>query len=202
MLGGTCWFLVSSHEAPGALVPAALPHAAARAQIEKAMQSPDFFIVKPGSAVRLNVAGLPDAGERDKAQAALAKALEANGCQVAPNATIELVATVETGKRAELSYRGMGGPFGGGSGTYNFQEYATRLKFVFQGQTLWEIVGSNNPGFMISLKEGETVAQFLQARERPNYAFFSSAQLPRMVQKPSAGGQTFGTSQLSVAGLQ
>lgn len=202
MLGKVCWFLVSAHNSAGALVPAVLPHPAAEEQIEKAMQSPDFFIVKPGSSVRLNLAGLTDPAEREKAQAALTKKLEANGCQVAPNAAIELVGSVETGKRRELSYRGMGGPFGPGNTTYNFQEYASKLKFVFQGQTLWEIVGTNNPEFMIQLKEGETVQQFLQAREHPNYEFFTSAGLPKMVQKPSPGGQTIGTTQVSIAGVR
>jgi hypothetical protein len=182
-------------------VPAVLPHAAAQDQIQKAMQSPDFFIVKPGSTVKLNVGALADPGEREKAAAALTKKLQENGCQVAPNAAIELVASIETGKREQLSYRGFG-PFGGGSSTYSFQEYASRLKFVFQGQTLWEIVGTNNPGFMIHLKEGETVEQFLRARERPNYEFFTSAGLPKMVQKPSAGGQTIGTSQVTAAGVR
>lgn len=202
MLGGVCWFLVSSHDSAGALVPAVLPHSAAQDQIQKAMQNPDFFIVKPGTAVRLNVAGLADPAEREKAQAALTGKLEANGCQVAPNAPIELVASVETGKRRELSYRGMGGPFGAGSATYSFQEYSSRLKFVFQGQTLWEVVGTNNPGFMIHLKEGETIQQHLQARERPNYGFFTSVGIPKMVQKPSPGGQTIGTSQVTAAGLR
>jgi len=202
MLGGVCWFLVSPPDSAGALVPTALPHPAAQEQIQKAMQSPDFFIVKPGCTVKVNVAALADPGEREKAQAALTKKLEANGCQVAPNAAIELAASVETGKRRELSYRGMGGPFGGGSTTYNFQEYASRLKFVFQGQTLWEIVGTNYPGFMIHLKQGETVEQFLRAREHPNYEFFTSAGLPKMVQKPSPGGQTIGTSQVTIAGVR
>jgi hypothetical protein len=202
MLGGVCWFVVSSHDSAGALVPAVLPHAAAQEQIQKAMQSPDFFIVKPGCTVKVNVSALADPAEREKAQAALTKKLEANGCQVAPNAGIELVASVETGQRRELSYHGMGGPFGPGSTTYKFQEYASRLKFLLQGQTLWEIVGGNNPGFMISLKQGETIEQFLRAREHPNYDFFTSAGLPKMVQKPSPGGQTIGTSQVSVAGVR
>jgi hypothetical protein len=193
--------VVSAHDSAGALVPTAMPHAAALDQIQKAMQSPDFFVVKPGSTVKVNVNGIADPAEREKAGAALAQKLQANGCQVAPNASIELVAATEMGKRQQLSYHGFG-PFGGGSSTYNFQEYASRLKFVLQGQTLWETVASNNPGFMISLKQGETVEQFLRARERPNYEFFSTVELPKMVQKPTPGPNSIGVSQVSVAGVR
>ncbi len=201
-LGSVCWFVVSPHDRGGALVPSVLPHAAAQEQIQKAVQNPDFFVVKPGCTVRLNVAALADPAEREKAQAALTKKLEANGCQVGPNGAVELVANVETGQKRQLSYRGMGGPFGPGDATYNFQEYASRVKFVLQGQTLWEVVGGNNPGFMISLKQGETVEQYLRAREKPNYDFFTAVELPKLVQKPIAGAGTLGTSEVSVAGVR
>jgi len=202
MLGGVCWFLVSPHDAAGALVPTVLPHPAAQEQIQKAMQSADFFVVKPGSSVKVNVSALADPAERERAGAALTKKLEANGCQVGPNGSIELVASVETGQRRQLSYGSHGPFFRGGSVSYSFQEYASRLKFVSQGQTLWEIAGTNNPGFMIHLKQGETIEQYLKAREHPNYDFFSSVEIPKMVQKSSQGGNTIGTSQVTVAGIQ
>ncbi len=201
VLGGVCWFVVSPHSGAGGLVPTALPHPGAQEQIEKAMQSADFFVVKPGCTVNVNAGALSDPAEREKAVAALTKKLEANGCQVAPNSSIELVATVETLKRRELSYRGFG-PLGGGSTTYNFQEYASRVKFVSGGQTLWETGSTNYPGMMISLSRGETVEQYLRARERPNYSFFASVQLPKMVQKPSQGGSTIGTSEVTPAGIR
>jgi len=55
---------------------------------------------------------------------------------------------------------------------------------------------------MISLSRGETVEQYLRARERPNYSFFASVQLPKMVQKPSQGGSTIGTSEVTPAGIR
>jgi hypothetical protein len=55
---------------------------------------------------------------------------------------------------------------------------------------------------MISLKQGETVEQFLRARERPNYEFFSTVELPKMVQKPTPGTNSIGVSQVSVAGVR
>jgi hypothetical protein len=198
MLGPVCWFVVSAHNAAGALVPTALPHPAAQDRIQKAMQSPDFFVLKPGTTVILNVSGLQDPGEREKAAAALTQKLQANGCQVGPNGTIELVATTEMGQRREVAYHTFGMI---GSRVYNVQEYISRLRFVYQGQTAWEVACGNVPGF-ISLKQGETVEEVLRRSERPNYAWFATVELPKTIQKPTPGASTLGNSKVTVVGVQ
>ena len=198
MLGAVCWFVVSEHNAAGALVPTALPHPAAQEKIQKAMESPDFFVLKPGTTVVLNVNGLQDPGEREKVAAALTQKLQANGCQVGPNGAIELVATTEMGKQREVAYHTFGMI---GSRVYNVQEYTSRLKFVYQGQTAWEVACGNVPGF-ISLKQGETVEQVLRRSERPNYAWFATVELPKTIQKPTPGAAALGASRVTVAGVQ
>ena len=82
MQGGVCWFEVVENDVVGALVPSVLPHPAAVETIQKATESPDFFVLKPGAMVTVNVSALPDPAEREKAEAALKKKLQANGCQV------------------------------------------------------------------------------------------------------------------------
>lgn len=197
MAGGVCWFAVAGQGA-GALVPTSLPHPAAKDKIQQAMASPDFFVLKPGVTVKVSTSALQDPGEREKAGAALAQKLEANGFVVGPNAAIELVATAEMGKRREISYR-MFGSFG--SKTYSVQEYISRVKFVYQGQTAWEVSVTSVPGF-IHLKEGETIEQVLRRSERPNYDWFAKVELPKTLQKPTPGATTLGASQVTTAGVQ
>ena len=182
MLDGVCWFEVIANES-GALVPSVLPHPGALETIQKAIESPDFFVLKPGATVTVNVSALPDPAEREKAAAALIKKLQANGCQVGDKGVVELVATAEAGRRREVAFHSFGRP---GTRTYMVQEFTSRVKVVYQGQTAWEVATTSVPGFF-HLKEGETLEEHLKQSEHPNYEWFSHVELPKVVQKPSSG---------------
>ncbi len=193
-----CWFMVMANGA-SALIPAVLPHPAAVEQIQKMLDAPDLFVLKPGATVKLDVAGIQDPAEREKARDSLSKKLEANGCEVGANGTVELVATTEMGQRREIAYRTFGRPF---VQMYMFQEYLCRIKFRCKGQTAWEVSCGNAPG-MVHLKEGETLQEFLQRSEHPNYAWFSTVELPKLLQKPSKGkSSAIGSSQVTISGLR
>jgi hypothetical protein len=197
MLGGVCWFEVLESDA-GALVSSILPHPGALDTIQKALESPDFFVVKPGVTVTLNVSALADPTERERAAAALTKKLQANGCQVGAKGVVEFVATTEAGRRREVSYHSFGRP---GARSYTVQEFTSRLKVVYQGQTAWEVAATSLPGF-VQLKDGETMDEYLKRSEHPNYEWFSKVELPKLVQKPTAGATTLGTTRVTTAGVR
>ncbi len=197
MLGGVCWFEVVANES-AALVPAVLPQPSAVAKIQKAIDSPDFFILKPGVTVKLNVSGLPDLGEREKAAAAITERLKDNGCRVTDSGAVEVAATTEAGKRREVAYHTFGRPF---SRAYTVQEFFCHVKVVYQGQTAWEVTCGSLPGF-VHLNEGETMEQYLKRSEHPNYEWFSKVELPKLVQKPTAGAATLGTTEVTIAGVR
>ena len=165
-------------------------------KIQKAMSSGDLFVLKPGVTVKLDVSGIKDPGERDKIAAALTKQLEANNCHVAPNAKVSVIALTELGRRREVAYRHIGGP----GRVYNFQEYTSRVKVVANGQVAWEMFSTNVPG-LVHLSAGETMEQYLQRQEHPNYEWLSKVELPKVVQKPTTGGVSLGTTQVTVSGL-
>ena len=104
----------------------------------------------------------------------------ANGCRVGPAGTVQLIATTEAGRRSEVAYRSFRGP---GARVYDFQQYVSRVKLVYNGQTAWEVYAGNQPG-IVTLKDGETMQEFLKRNEHPNYAWFSTVELPKLVQKP------------------
>jgi hypothetical protein len=154
--------------------------------------------LKAGTTVKLDLSGISDAGEHERIRQALTKRLQAIGCQVGPNGTIELAASIEGPNERKISYIN--------SGDYTVQEYRSRLRFVYQGQSAWETGGTNVP-FVISLKQGENIGSYLAAREKPDYTFFERVELPKFLQKPAAGkgpggSLTLGETKVSTAGVR
>ena len=195
-LGGVCWFEVAGNQS-GALLPAVLPQPSAKAKIQQALESADFFVLKPGVTVKLDVGALQDPGEREKTTAAFTQQLQANGCHVGPNGTVSVVATTEPGKRRDVAYRTFGRPI---AREYTVQEFISRVKVVWQGQTAWDVSCSSIPG-VVHLKQGETMQQFLQRTEHPNYEWFGKVELPKVVQKPTSGGSALGATHVTISGL-
>lgn len=182
----------------GALLATHLPHPAASKFLEKALTDPSDFIVHPGTTVRIDVSGIPDALQREKVINGLAKQLNEIQCTVDPKGTIDIVASVEGPKTIDVSYSK--------SGDYKFKEFKTFVKFVQGKQTVWESSGTNAPG-IFSLKQGETVESHLRTCEKPNYEFFDRVSLPRFLSKPAQGqgasrSLTLGTSQFSANGIR
>jgi WD40 repeat protein len=198
-LGGTTIFAIAPFNQQGLLLAARLPHREAAAMLKKALEQPDLFVFRKGTAVKLDVSGIPDAAERSKAEEALTKKLQDLNCTIDPAGQVAVVAAVEGPKSREVHFRH--------SGTYHVQEYATRLKFVYQGQTLWETSNTNIPGILM-LKAGENVeGRLREASAKPSYGLYTTVTLPEFLQKPSdkashGAEQTLGTSQLSEQGIR
>lgn len=197
---GQCAFVVNAGtDKPGALVVGPVPTPAFEKTLAAAKKQPDFFVLKPGTTVKLVLESLQDAQEREKVRAALTAKLKERGCEVGPNGTIDLVATGEPGEETEVRYHGFGlgfSPFK----THKVREYISKLSFIYQGKLTWQTQGSSVPGF-IQLKEGETIDQVLRRSERPNYAVFQNVELPKMLMKPT-GADGLGSSQVTVSGVQ
>lgn len=197
--GVTYFALTDGDKKPGVILPMQIPHPAARDLLKKALSDPNLFVLKAGTSVRIDINGIPDPAQKERVAKALSKRLESIGCKGGTTGTIDVVASVEGPKDTKLRFRG--------SGEYNFKEYISRVKFVYQGQTAWESVTSNGPGFMVVLAAGENMESHLRAREKPSYEFFDKVQLPKFLQKPTgdkgAGNSlTIGKSQVTTAGLK
>ena len=181
---------------PGALAVVPVPHPAAEQALKKALADPNFFVLRPGTKVRIDVSGLADPAERQKAVAALVARLRENKNDAGPDGTVDLVATTEVGKEPrEISYRSFGL---GGSRTYKVQEYVSRVQIKANGKVVWQASANNIP-HLISLRGGETVEEYLRRNERPNYGYFQSVAMPKLLTRtPNA----VGTSKVTPAGFQ
>ena len=198
-INGVAYMGVSAgHAAPGALLTMQLPHGGAKDLLKKALTDPTLFVLRAGTTVKLDLNGIPDVAQRAAIEQALTKRLATIDCKPGPTGTIDLVASMEGPKDRELQYHF--------SGTYKTKEFITRLKFVYQGQPAWETSGTNID-FIISLKRGDNIENHLRQREKPDYTFFDRVELPKFLQKPTAGqgvgrSLTLGQSTVTTAGLK
>jgi hypothetical protein len=198
--GNQVVFSVEAGNEAGALVPVTLPHQAAVKTLEQALKDPNFFVVSPGTSVRIDVSRVLDGGEQQKVREALAKRLADAGLKVADNAAITLVATVENKGTEQKSFREFGNFFGGKEVTVT--KYLSSVAFQVNGQTAWESSVMSSPDF-VSIKENETMEQAIQRANKPNYAYFQSIGIPTYVMKPLPNNQaTLGVSQITSSGIR
>jgi WD40 repeat protein len=199
--GGLCWFVANEGErAPGGLVGVKLPQETVLARLAKAMAEPDFFVLKPGKTVAIDVTGLADSDRQDAVAAALKAKLEADGFQVGAAGTITLKATTEQGKEREVSCRMFGTP-PWGSKKYKVKEFTSKVQFVYQGKPAWQASVNNIP-FFVHLDQDETIEQYLKKHEKSNYDWFEKVQLPKLLTKPTSGSPGLGMSRVTPAGLR
>ena len=196
--GLTYFAITDGEKKPGALICSQIPHPAAKDLLKKALTDPNLFVLKAGTSVRIDVNGISDPSKRETVAKGLAKQLESIDCKGGTTGSIDIVATVEGPKEIQIRYRGIG--------DYKFKETVTRVKFVYQNQTVWETTQSNAPYF-VQLKRGENMESVLREHEKPNYAFFEQVQLPKFLQKPTAGqgagsSLTLGHSRITTAGIR
>jgi hypothetical protein len=195
---GTTFFVAPSDKTSGMLIAAKVPHPEALTLLKKALQQPDLFVFHKGTPVKLDVSAIPEDHKKNVTDA-LAKKLQDMKCPIGDTAIIDVVAYIEGPKSKEVSYMH--------SGTYQVQEYFTKLKFVYQGKTIWE-TGSTNITPFIMLKKGENIEGVLRkASEQPTYAFYDNVTLPEFLQKPaenqnSNAAQTIGMSKVTPQGFR
>jgi len=186
----------------GLLYPTKLPHPKAVAMLESARQRSDIFIVRPGVALALDVNGVAQQYQATVRES-LEKAIGKIGCQVAPQAEVQVVATI-TGPKQEAAAYHM-------AGAHVVQKYTSRVALRFANNDVWVSEGTNIPG-MVMLQGGETLEQFLaKASQAPNLEHFKRIVLPEYLQKPApapAGGgararqqMTIGVSKLTINGF-
>jgi WD40 repeat protein len=182
-----------------------LPHAGAVQLMEQAKKDPNFFVLKPGTRVSVDVQAISDATLRQEAKSSLETRLQENGHPLGAGG-VTLVASLERGKDHEVSYRSFGQPLFDRGKTYTVTGWVYTLKVNAGGRTHWQTGGGNHPPPIIHLKQDESVESHLQKYNTPSAAFFKHVELPKYVaraQGNDAGGSTsLRRSQVTAAGLR
>lgn len=183
-----------------ALVPVDMPHPAAVSMLAEAKKQSDLFIVKKGTAVRVDVSAIPKE-YRDEVQASLVKRIEESGQAVDDDANVTVRATVTGPKKDSVSYFR--------AGSFEIDKYSSTIAYVYAGQTVWSSTRNNVPGVLYTPRDKSYQQQIDEAGAKPNLKFFGTANLPEYLQKPTAkekaapagrGQQTLGVSAISATG--
>jgi hypothetical protein len=190
--GNTTLMVAERVNQAGVLVASSLPHAAATQALKQALASPGLFAVTPGTAVSVDVSGLPDAGEQQKAKEALEARLVAAGLKPTPGAAVTLRATL-TSTSSDEQFRLIGR--GLETQTINVTKYTSKVELVTGGQTAWQSSMMSGPSFMVHPKANETLADAVRNSSKPNYAFFTGIAIPQYVMQP--GKTTLGSSNIA-----
>jgi hypothetical protein len=186
-------FVVHDHQRNAfVLIPSKLPHPAALQTAEQAKKNPNFFLLKPGVRVRVDVSGIQLPELQNAAAELLKKKLEANGNPVDDSATISLKANLAKGKDHEISYRTFGTlPFREGK-KYTVPGWDYNLQLVSGDKTHWQTSGGTYPPPILHLSQDETVETYLKKYSTPKADFFKGIELPKYV--AVAQSNTPGTS--------
>lgn len=198
-VGDAVWFVVTDGERnPAVLFGARLPQPGVKEALDKAMADPNFFIVKPGARLKLNLDRLPDPAERDKLRETLTRKLQEKELQVDPAAEVELTAYFDPPQQKDVAYHGFGG-----LQTVSFNETIARLELTWQGQKVWQTSASNQP-FVVNRSRDEPLQEAIRKYEKPNYGFFSGVTLPRMIVRPGngSGSRMLGSSRVTTTGIR
>jgi len=197
--------IAGSHGGKGStLVPARLPHAPAVQLLEQARSDPNFFVLKPGTSVKIDAGGISDATVQKEAIEALTRKLEEMGFKVG-SGNVTFVAGMAKAKDHEVAYHSFGAGFGREK-TYTVPGLAYTLKIVADGRTHWSTGGGNHPPHFLQLKRDETIETHLKQYGTPNANFFKNVELPRYVARAPSdqpqGSMSLKRSQVTSNGIR
>lgn len=176
-----------------------LPHASALKAADAL--EPTEMLVKPGDKVTLDLSIEASDDERKRIVAALTKQLTDAGLTIADGQPIRLVARTEQGKTESRVYQRWGGfgPGGPRQEAASVTEKITRLAFEVDGKVAWETRSVNFGGGMVSIKQGQSIADAVAAGNTYNTGFLATVHVPAKVPRP-VEPEKLGKSQFMFAG--
>jgi hypothetical protein len=148
------------------------------------------FALHPGSAVKIDVGGVPEDRRADARQALEQRAREV-GFTVDEKAAVTLVASVDSpGTKPTVVYSGLG--------SYSYTKKPARLRIVYKDKELWNDAWAVEPPFAVDVKVRDLADQLGRlAIGQPDYRAFSLAPLPTHLPGPNAPSGPLGATDLA-----
>lgn len=180
------------------MIPAAIPHDAARDMLAQAKSQSDLFILKKGAPVAFDLRGVPRQWEQEVRELLMTN-IENKGFKYAQSAPVTIKATITGPTQEAVSYHF--------AGNFVVNQYNSTLSIEYDGKSIWSQRSSNVPGAVSGRDQADIKRQLNEAGRKPNTNFYSRVQLPDFLQKPSADGkpqdqQMLGSSQVDASGIK
>lgn len=184
-LGPNTWFSFSSTNS-GGLVGIKMPRKDARDAVDRALQDPNFFALTQGRSAKIDVSGITDAGEQQKALESLTGKMQANGVTVDPGAPVTIEAEVKRGVTRKVEFRTFGMFAFQQGDVRDITEWVSALRIKEGDKLIWEAYSTVFPNY-VSIQEGESLDQALARMDKPDHRFFQTIVIPRNL--PREGGR-------------
>ena len=166
--------------------------------IQAAESSRDYFLMRKGSDVSIDVSGIQDGSQQQNVRATMEKRLKEAGFTVSLSSETKIVLATSQGQPKEVSYRmmGRGGP---GENTGTFTPFNSSMKIQYNGEDIYTRNSSSGIPFMITLKEGESIQDVANRYSKPSYTYFDSVEIPHDLPRPREDGKRgFGTTEFTL----
>jgi hypothetical protein len=193
--GADCWCLSRTDKGkPAHLVPLMLPGAELKEQIAKAVAEPDYYVLKDGGTVKVNLSGLP-ATDREAALAVLKKQLEQRRVHIGEESDIELVAKVgpyQVRKVQSLAQVGRSALIG----QQTHRQLTVEVTLLVKGEPVYSKVFTNN----VSLRDkrpDETAQQYYDRNPGTPVEILGTFGLPEIIFGPN-GNKPLGSTNIGV----
>ena len=193
-IGGVTFFAASPKGRTGSLMARLVPHEEALQALDAALNDPSLFIFRKGASAKLDLSGIAS-NKRNEVEASLKKKLSELDVSITNSAPVTIKCSVTGPKSDSITYTNFG--------TFDVQQYTTKVEFLYDGTTVWQSSGSNIPHF-VHVRSDENLSDILAKKSRQaDYSFFQNVNLPRFLQKPSGDSgpaahsyQTLGQTQV------
>ncbi|HTN77917.1 MAG TPA: SHD1 domain-containing protein [Pirellulaceae bacterium] len=195
---GTCFpYTALEHQSGGKMLcigAVDLPGEAAEAA-ETAANRENLLVVKPGTAVRVNVA----TGEFNaRTKEALEKKAVANGWRLTPDAAIVITAEM---KRGEATTRKYQAALGGATTDVTITPAISEVTIKDGEKLLWQSGTQTHVSSFFLLAQGQSLQQAVDQQQNANPGFFEHVLIPKEILDPKWSGG-FGSSLLTARGLE
>jgi len=171
-----------------------VPHAEATS-LARTLKAEDLLLLKPGVKVALINNVSADDQQRKAISDALVAQIKSLGLVADDAAAIRITASIEPGKSEERTYRAFGEPAFASGTKVTVTPQISKVTIESEGKTVWESRAVASAGFMLLMKEGQTIEQAVAEATKPNLKFYDTVKLPVYVTRPR-DPEWYGESQL------
>lgn len=164
-------------------------------EVAASLDRDSLMVVKPGTAVRLDVrAGT----NTTQVQSALQAKILGNGWTISPSANITITAEMKQGQTQQVTYRSIG--FFPGEQTVSITPYISELKIEGGGQVVWQSGTSSGAPPFLTLQQGQSVQAEVNQWQRPDPDFFGRVAIPERILHPDKRNGV-GKTRVTIRGL-
>jgi hypothetical protein len=148
-----------------------------------------LLLLKAGDSVRITTQLTADPSQDAMVRQLLGRLLQERGVTIDPNSPNELRASSGV-RNDQVEYRSIGVPpwQGGGSQTVNVRLVDQKVELVVDGEVVWQRASTSGPGFMLSIREGESAQQAADRQSGDGSGFWQGISLPQHLARHPQGG--------------